>query len=376
MARCSSERVAHVATDASTGPGRMTVTSTRRGDAGRATGRAAGAAAGEWATVAYVGGLLVLGLPERVGLLLDAEGRAGARRARAGAGRARCGCSSARDRAAVAGAGFLVVAGAGHGPVAEPAARRSSGCTSRAPACFRRSRSSARGPSGGGCRPPAARGARLGGARGRGRQRGDGLAPDVVGVLERDCSTASTGARPACSATRCTRPRSSSGRSRSRSSGHGSRSRRRARRPTRLGYLAACALFASGVQLSGGRTGLVLLGARGAAARWCASGWRDHGRWSRPSRVLGVVVASVGVPVRHRARRRASPGATQVDSAAGSTVGGLALPADRGPAGARHRPRACTGGRRRRTTPWPRRAAFGADVAVPGRPQPRRRSTR
>ena len=71
------------------------------------------------------------------------------------------------------------------------------------------------------------------------------------------CSTASTGARPDCSAIPCTRRRSSSVPSRWRSSGAGTR-RRNALEPDRLSRRVP--LFASGVQLSGGRTGLLLLG--------------------------------------------------------------------------------------------------------------------
>ena len=125
-------------------------------------------------------------------------------------------------------------------------------------------------------------------------------------------------------------------------------------RATRAGYIAACALFASGVQLSGGRTGLVLLGARG-----------PPGAGARPAGGRRRVVAAVGRARRgrrvgRRSRRTpapppASPAATSRPSAAGSTAGRRRCLRSRTDRCSGSAP-GSTAGRRRRTTPWPRRA--------------------
>jgi O-antigen ligase len=95
-------------------------------------------------------------------------------------------------------------------------------------------------------------------------------------------------------------------------------------RISRLGYFAACALFASGVQLSGGRIGLVLLGLVVALAL-VRAGWRTT--------VAVVVLGAVGVGFASLAYPSDSGAASRLAGSSSSSVLGrvdrwrMALPA-------------------------------------------------
>src|SRR6478735_9129075 len=95
-------------------------------------------------------------------------------------------------------------------------------------------------------------------------------------------------------------------------------------RTSRLGYFAACALFASGVQLSGGRIGLVLLGLVVALAL-VRAGWRTT--------LTVVVLGAVGIGFASLAYPSDSGAASRLAGSSSSSVLGrvdrwrMALPA-------------------------------------------------